>query len=99
MRVLCAYANTSAVCCVSQAIAWIGSIYNAYYDVHQLWDVYLQVRVLLRVRKAGKASGVEEQDSSYTYPSFCCHFLLHEAETPHFIFRLPSFLSHTFTPF
>lgn len=24
-------------------MAWVGSIYNAYYDVHQLWDVYLQV--------------------------------------------------------
>eukprot|EP00277_Geminigera_cryophila_P004399 CAMPEP_0179427360 /NCGR_PEP_ID=MMETSP0799-20121207/13335_1 /TAXON_ID=46947 /ORGANISM="Geminigera cryophila, Strain CCMP2564" /LENGTH=561 /DNA_ID=CAMNT_0021202383 /DNA_START=95 /DNA_END=1780 /DNA_ORIENTATION=+ len=24
------------------AIAWIGSLYNAYYDIHQLWDVYMQ---------------------------------------------------------
>jgi hypothetical protein len=23
-------------------IAWIGSLYNAYYDIHQLWEVYLQ---------------------------------------------------------
>ena len=23
-------------------LAWIGSLYNAYHDVHQLWDVYMQ---------------------------------------------------------
>jgi hypothetical protein len=23
-------------------VAWIGSLYNAYYDMHQLWEVYLQ---------------------------------------------------------